>query len=135
MISPTGRGGCARRRSSPIDPVDILVNNAGTIRRAPAAEHPRSWWDEVIQVDLSSQFVLTQAVAHGMLAARPGQDHLHGIAADLPGRHHGARVRRGEIGDRRTDQGAVQRVGIARRDRERDRTRLHRDGQHAGAAG
>lgn len=48
-------------------PVDILVNNAGTIRRAPAVEHPREWWDEVIQVDLSSQFALTQAVGAGML--------------------------------------------------------------------
>jgi len=48
-------------------PIDILVNNAGTIRRAPAAEHPLQWWDEVLQVDLSSQFALTQAVGRGML--------------------------------------------------------------------
>lgn len=48
-------------------PVDILINNAGTIRRAPAAEHPFDWWDEVLQVDLTSQFVLTQAVGRGML--------------------------------------------------------------------
>lgn len=54
-------------------PVDILVNNAGTIRRASAAEHPRSWWDEVIQVDLNSQFALTQAVARGMLARGRGK--------------------------------------------------------------
>lgn len=47
--------------------VDILVNNAGTIRRAPAAEHPIQWWNEVLQVDLTSQFVLTQAVGRGML--------------------------------------------------------------------
>ena len=53
--------------------VDILVNNAGTIRRSPAAEHPAAWWDEVIQVDLSSQFFLTQAVARGMLARRRGR--------------------------------------------------------------
>ena len=53
--------------------VDILVNNAGTIRRSPAAEHPADWWDEVIQVDLSSQFFLTQAVARGMLARRRGR--------------------------------------------------------------
>ena len=53
--------------------VDILVNNAGTIRRSPAAEHPAEWWDEVIQVDLSSQFLLTQAVARGMLARRRGR--------------------------------------------------------------
>lgn len=48
-------------------PIDILVNNAGTIRRAPAAEHPLAWWDEVLQVNLTSQFALTQLVARGML--------------------------------------------------------------------
>lgn len=54
-------------------PVDILVNNAGTIRRAPAAEHPLEWWDEVMQVNLSSQFVLTQAVGGAMLARGAGK--------------------------------------------------------------
>jgi 2-deoxy-D-gluconate 3-dehydrogenase len=47
--------------------VDILVNNAGTIERSPAAEHPLALWDRVIEVDLSSQFVLTQLVARPML--------------------------------------------------------------------
>jgi 2-dehydro-3-deoxy-D-gluconate 5-dehydrogenase len=49
------------------DRADILVNNAGTIRRSPAAEHPLEWWDEVLDVNLRNQFVLTQAVAAGML--------------------------------------------------------------------
>ena len=53
--------------------IDILVNNAGTIRRAPAAEHPLEWWDEVLRVDLTSQFVLTQAVARGMLERGRGK--------------------------------------------------------------
>jgi 2-dehydro-3-deoxy-D-gluconate 5-dehydrogenase len=47
--------------------VDILVNNAGTIERAPAAVHPLDAWDRVLEVNLSSQFVLTQAIARGML--------------------------------------------------------------------
>lgn len=47
--------------------IDILVNNAGTIERAPAAEHPLELWDRVIQVNLSSQFVLTQAIGRSML--------------------------------------------------------------------
>jgi 2-deoxy-D-gluconate 3-dehydrogenase len=55
------------------EPVDILVNNAGTIKRAPAAEHPLDWWDEVLQVDLSSQFVLTQAVGRRMLERGAGK--------------------------------------------------------------
>jgi 2-deoxy-D-gluconate 3-dehydrogenase len=48
-------------------PVDILVNNAGTIRRAPAAEHPDSDWDLVLQVNLNAQFALTRAVGASMV--------------------------------------------------------------------
>ena len=47
--------------------VDILVNNAGIIRRTPAAEHPLADWDTVLEVNLTSQFLLTQAVARRML--------------------------------------------------------------------
>ena len=54
------------------EPIDILVNNAGTIRRAPAAEHPEAWWDEVIETNLTAQFLLTQAVGRGMLARAAG---------------------------------------------------------------
>jgi 2-deoxy-D-gluconate 3-dehydrogenase len=54
-------------------PVDILVNNAGTILRSPAAEHPLEWWDEVLQVDLTSQFVLAQAVGRSMLERGGGK--------------------------------------------------------------
>jgi 2-deoxy-D-gluconate 3-dehydrogenase len=52
---------------------DILINNAGTIERAPAAEHPMAWWDRVIEVDLSSQFALTQLVAAPMLDRGSGK--------------------------------------------------------------
>ena len=54
-------------------PVDILVNNAGTIERAPAASHPMELWDRVLEVDLSSQFVLTQAVANSMIERGHGK--------------------------------------------------------------
>ena len=56
-----------------VRPVDILVNNAGTIERAPAAEHPIELWDRVIQVNLSSQFVLSQAVGRSMLERGHGK--------------------------------------------------------------
>ncbi len=52
---------------------DILVNNAGTIRRQPAAEHGLDLWDEVIAVNLSSQFALTQLVAGPMLERGSGK--------------------------------------------------------------
>jgi 2-dehydro-3-deoxy-D-gluconate 5-dehydrogenase len=47
--------------------IDILVNNAGTIARAPAAQHTDEDWDHVLQVDLTSQFILTRAVGRAML--------------------------------------------------------------------
>ena len=43
--------------------IDILVNNAGTIRRAPIVDHPEADWNAVLQINLSSPFFLTQAVA------------------------------------------------------------------------
>lgn len=52
---------------------DILVNNAGTIKRKPAAEHPDEWWDEVIEVNLSAQFVLSREVGKGMVARGSGK--------------------------------------------------------------
>lgn len=52
---------------------DILVNNAGTIERAPAAAHPRDAWDRVLQVNLSSQFALSQAIGASMLQRGRGK--------------------------------------------------------------
>jgi 2-deoxy-D-gluconate 3-dehydrogenase len=40
--------------------IDILVNNAGTIKRAPAAEHSDEFWDTVIDVNLTAQFILAR---------------------------------------------------------------------------
>ena len=54
-------------------PVDILVNNAGTIARAPAAEHSDEDWDHVLEVDLSSPFVLTRELGRGMLQRGHGK--------------------------------------------------------------
>ncbi|WP_329343426.1 SDR family oxidoreductase [Streptomyces sp. NBC_00663] len=54
-------------------PVDILVNNAGTIRRAPAAEHPDTDWDLVLQVNLNAQFALSRAVGGAMVARGQGK--------------------------------------------------------------
>lgn len=53
-------------------PIDILANNAGTIKRSPVAEHPEEWWDEVIETNLSAQFLLTQAVGRGMITRGKG---------------------------------------------------------------
>lgn len=53
--------------------VDILVNNAGTILRRPAAEHPDSYWDQVIDVNLSAQFILSREFGKEMVARGSGK--------------------------------------------------------------
>lgn len=52
---------------------DILVNNAGTIKRAPAAEHSDDLWDQVIDVNLSSQFILSREIGRGMVERGHGK--------------------------------------------------------------
>jgi len=47
--------------------LDILVNNAGAIHRAPAAEYPMESWDELIAVDLTAVFHLSQLAGRHML--------------------------------------------------------------------
>jgi 2-deoxy-D-gluconate 3-dehydrogenase len=53
--------------------IDILVNNAGTIRRAPAAEYPQNHWDEVMAVNLTSVFRLSQLAGQEMLKRGGGK--------------------------------------------------------------
>jgi len=52
--------------------VDILVNNAGVIRRSPALEYSGEYWDEVIAVNLTSVFRLSQLAARQMVQKGQG---------------------------------------------------------------
>jgi 2-deoxy-D-gluconate 3-dehydrogenase len=54
-------------------PVDILFCNAGTIKRKPIAEHPDDYWDEVIEVNLSSQFILGREFGKDMVQRGNGK--------------------------------------------------------------
>jgi 2-deoxy-D-gluconate 3-dehydrogenase len=54
-------------------PVDILVNNAGIIRRAPAATFGEEDWEDVLQVNLTAAFRLSQLVAEPMLRRGRGK--------------------------------------------------------------
>ena len=52
--------------------VDILVNNAGIIRREPFLEHSAKNWNDVISINLSTPFFLSQAVARQMVKQGQG---------------------------------------------------------------
>jgi len=54
-------------------PVDILINNGGMILRKPAAEHPDEYWDKILEVDLSAQFVLAREFGRDMLERGAGK--------------------------------------------------------------
>nr|WP_230416555.1 2-dehydro-3-deoxy-D-gluconate 5-dehydrogenase KduD [Micromonospora tarapacensis] len=61
------------RELNALGPIDILVNNGGTIARAPAADHSDELWDHVMEVNLTSQFVLSREVGREMVARGQGK--------------------------------------------------------------
>jgi NAD(P)-dependent dehydrogenase (short-subunit alcohol dehydrogenase family) len=59
--------------------IDVLVNNAGIACISPAEETPLSLWRQVIDVNLTGPFLLSQALGRQMLAA--GQGSIVNIAS------------------------------------------------------
>ena len=115
--------------------VDILVNNAGIIRRKAAAQHSDEDWDAVIEVNLSNAFRLCRAMGKHLIdTGAPGKNHQRRVTVVVPGRRHRSRLRRGEGRPRPAHEGARERVGGSRHQRQRHRARLHADRQHQGAA-
>ena len=70
-------GGCAgeviAQALDAMGAVDILVNNAGTIRRGPALEFSATDWDEVMNLNLRTPFLLSQAAARHMAERGSGK--------------------------------------------------------------
>lgn len=62
-----------RQVTSDFPVIDILVNNAGTILRSPAAEHSDQYWDEVLETDLNSQFILSREIGKRMVERGSGK--------------------------------------------------------------
>ena len=56
-----------------VGPVDILVNNAGIHRRAPLETMSLEFWQEVMDVNLTSAFLVTKAVVPGMIRRGRGK--------------------------------------------------------------
>ena len=56
-----------------IAPIDILVNNAGIIKRIPILDMSAEEFREVLDVNLTGQFIMSRAVAKGMIARGYGK--------------------------------------------------------------
>jgi 2-deoxy-D-gluconate 3-dehydrogenase len=67
LSNPAAVADIGRALSEHEPPVDILINNAGTIRRAPAAHHGDSDWDDVLAINLSAPFRLARDVGRTMV--------------------------------------------------------------------
>jgi NAD(P)-dependent dehydrogenase (short-subunit alcohol dehydrogenase family) len=50
--------------------VDILVNNAGATWGAPAEEHPLEAWDKVMNLNIRSLFLMSQAIGRASMIPR-----------------------------------------------------------------
>ncbi|WP_416462809.1 SDR family oxidoreductase [Rubrivivax gelatinosus] len=63
-----------------LGPIDILVNNAGATWGAPAEDHPLDAWDKVMDLNVRSLFLFSQAVARAsMIPRRSG--HIVNVAS------------------------------------------------------
>jgi 2-deoxy-D-gluconate 3-dehydrogenase len=75
LSSTTGSTDLFNQVREKFDRIDILINNAGTIIRHAAEEYPLEDWQEVLQVNLTSVFQLSQLAARDMIArSAPGQN-------------------------------------------------------------
>lgn len=60
------------RTQSELGPIDILINNAGIGRFGPAHEFAEADWDAVLDTNLKSVFLVSRAVAPGMIERKRG---------------------------------------------------------------
>jgi NAD(P)-dependent dehydrogenase (short-subunit alcohol dehydrogenase family) len=70
--------------------IDILINNAGATWGSPAEDHPKAAWDKVIGLNMTSVFLLSQAVARASMIPR-GAGRIINVAsvAGFLGNHKG----------------------------------------------
>jgi len=73
LSDPSQAANLAQEAERRLGPVDILVNNAGLIHRSPLLDYQEADWDAVMNLNLKSVFLLSQAVARGMRERRRGK--------------------------------------------------------------
>ncbi|MFB7630445.1 SDR family NAD(P)-dependent oxidoreductase [Streptomyces sp. NPDC056149] len=70
-----------------LGPVDVLVSNAGAYPRIPWTETTPSSWQEGLETNLTSHYLLAHAITPGMTAGRWGRIITIGSVIAAAGRH------------------------------------------------
>lgn len=70
MADPGSIGPMVDRVAGKLGPIDILVNNAGTTWGAATLEHPLEAWQKVVDLNLTSLFLASQAVGRKCMVPR-----------------------------------------------------------------
>ena len=73
LSKPDGPAAAARAAADALGRIDILVNSAGTAEVAPALDLDAGAWERTMALNLRAPFLLSQAVAPGMIAAGGGK--------------------------------------------------------------
>lgn len=98
-----------------LGPIDILVNNAGALRMQKLEEIGEADWNEMIAINLTSCFLMSQAVLPGMRARRWGRilnlSSVAGQAGSVFGLHYAA-AKAGMIGLTRSYARLLAKEGI-----------------------
>ena len=81
---PDQVAGAIEKIESEIGPIEILVNNVGMQHRAPLAEFPHEMWSRLVSVNLTSAFLVGQAVGRRMIPRGHGKIiNIHSMQSEL----------------------------------------------------
>jgi NAD(P)-dependent dehydrogenase (short-subunit alcohol dehydrogenase family) len=73
LTSPDQVASLVPKTEQALGPIDILVNNAGVGTFAPIEDASEADWDRMLDTNLKAVFLLTKAVAPGMIRRKTGQ--------------------------------------------------------------
>jgi gluconate 5-dehydrogenase len=73
VTDPDAVGAAVARIEATVAPIDVLVNNAGMQDRRPLETFPVDAWRRLLEVNLSSAFIVGQVVARRMIERGQGK--------------------------------------------------------------
>ena len=94
LASPDSVARLAERALSALGGIDILVNNAGIDPRFPLDAITPDDWNQVLAINLTAPFLLTQLILPGHAGAAWGRDHHASVDRRADGRRDRTALRR-----------------------------------------